>query len=77
MFATREDPGTGSASSGLGCLLSAKDGMNSVSRFVFEQGVEMGRRNEISVEVHRGENHIEKVLLSGEAVKVMEGTLEV
>jgi predicted PhzF superfamily epimerase YddE/YHI9 len=45
---------------------------------VFEQGVEMGRRNVISVEVTRGEGGegVEKVVLSGAAVTVMEGQLE-
>jgi PhzF family phenazine biosynthesis protein len=76
MFASREDPGTGSASSGLACLLAERAGVGHF-KFVFEQGVEMGRRNEITVEVQRGESGIEKVILSGTAVKVMEGTLEI
>ncbi len=39
----------------------------------------MGRRNEIVVEIERTDDGkgIRKVLLSGEAVTVMEGTLEV
>jgi PhzF family phenazine biosynthesis protein len=74
MFGTREDPGTGSASSALGCFLIAKGG----SRFVFEQGVEMGRRNVIEVDVVRGEEGtVERVVLGGAAVEVMEGRLEV
>ena len=79
MFGTREDPGTGSASSALGCYLAGKEGGEGVFRYAFEQGVEMGRRNEISVEVKRkGEgNGVERVVLSGNAVKVMEGSLEV
>lgn len=80
MFSFREDPGTGSASSALGCYLAGKipasEGKGPF-QFAFEQGVEMGRRNEISVEVMRGDGGegIEKVILSGRAVKVMEGTL--
>jgi PhzF family phenazine biosynthesis protein len=80
MFTDIEDPGTGSASSALGCYLVGKiptaEGKGPF-RFAFEQGVEMGRRNEISVEVTRGDGGegIEKVVLSGRAVKVMEGTL--
>ncbi len=77
MFGTREDPGTGSASSGLGCFLSEREQGSGVFRYAFEQGVEMGRKNEISVEVTRGENGIEKVVLSGKAVQVMEGSLEI
>jgi len=81
MFVSSEDPGTGSASSALGCYLALEDGGEGkeTSKFVFEQGVEMGRRNEIVVDVVRTEDGkgIKKVLLSGEAVAVMEGTLEV
>jgi len=82
MFGSREDPGTGSASSALGCYLAGleeKEKGKGPFKFAFEQGVEMGRRNEISVEVTRGENGegIEKVVLSGAAVTVMEGTLEI
>jgi PhzF family phenazine biosynthesis protein len=81
MFAHIEDPGTGSASSALGChlALEEQEGGKGPFKYVFEQGVEMGRRNEISVEVTRRavETGIEKVVLSGAAVKVMEGHLEV
>lgn len=82
MFSDREDPGTGSASCALGCYLvgkiPAEEGKGPF-RFAFEQGVEMGRRNDISVEVTRGDGGegIEKVVLSGTAVKVMEGKLTI
>lgn len=81
MFGTREDPGTGSASCALACYLTGKEGGSGRKEigYGFEQGVEMGKRNEIFVDVVTGEDgvKIEKVVLSGEAVKVMEGTLEV
>lgn len=82
MFGSREDPGTGSASSALGCYLALqepKEAGKGPFKFAFTQGVEMGRKNDIAVEVTRGENGvgIEKVVLGGAAVKVMEGTLEV
>ncbi|KAK6608386.1 hypothetical protein ACHAQE_006036 [Botrytis cinerea] len=81
MFGTREDPGTGSASCALACYLTRKEAGKGVKevKFGFEQGVEMGKRNEIFVDVKTKEDgqEIEKVVLSGEAVKVMEGTLEV
>ncbi|KAH8661497.1 hypothetical protein BGZ60DRAFT_413315 [Tricladium varicosporioides] len=77
MFASREDPGTGSASSALGCWLAVS---GEGEKFVFEQGVEMGRRNEILVEVQieggEGKKSVKEVRLSGRAVKVMEGSLE-
>lgn len=72
---TREDPGTGSASSGLACFLALKGKETS---FAFQQGVEMGRPNDISVKVMKNqEGVVEKVVLSGQAVKVMEGELEI
>ncbi len=82
MFGTREDPGTGSASSGLACWLAGREDRGlgkGPFKYAFTQGVEMGRRNEIAVEVTRGEDGegIEKVVLSGTATVVMEGTLEV
>ncbi|ESZ97858.1 hypothetical protein SBOR_1734 [Sclerotinia borealis F-4128] len=81
MFGTREDSGTGSASCALACYLAMKDkgiGGKEV-RFGFEQGVEMGKKNEIFVDVKtKGDGvGVERVVLSGEAVKVMEGMLEV
>jgi PhzF family phenazine biosynthesis protein len=79
MFGSREDPGTGSASSGLGCYLAGLEGMEKgVVKFKFEQGVEMGRRNEIEVDVTRSEGGegVERVVLSGAAVPVMEGNLQ-
>ena len=75
----REDPGTGSASSGLGCYLAGLEGMEKgVVKFRFEQGVEMGRRNQIEVDVTRSEGGegVKKVILSGAAVTVMEGNLQ-
>jgi PhzF family phenazine biosynthesis protein len=82
MIASREDPGTGSASSGLGCWLALQEDRGKGKgpfKFSFTQGVEMGKKNEIGVEVTRNEEGtgIEKVVLSGAVVKVMEGNLEV
>ncbi|APA14004.1 hypothetical protein SS1G_11185 [Sclerotinia sclerotiorum 1980 UF-70] len=93
MFAGMEDPGTGSASCALACWLGLRGvggegkGVGTVEgngngglekRFGFVQGVEMGRRNDIFVDVRMRSDGgaVEEVLLSGEAVKVMEGTLE-
>ncbi|PVH76987.1 phenazine biosynthesis protein-like protein phzf family [Cadophora sp. DSE1049] len=82
MFGSREDPGTGSASSGLGCWLAGQEDKilgKGPFKYAFTQGVEMGRKNEIGVEVTRGDNGegIQKVVLSGTATTVMEGILEV
>ncbi|KAG9232151.1 phenazine biosynthesis protein-like protein phzf family [Amylocarpus encephaloides] len=79
MIASREDPGTGSASSGLGCYLALRNWGHGrrTEKFRFTQGVEMGRRNEIAVEVEVEEGVVKEVLLGGEAVVVMEGSLEI
>ncbi|KAH8804431.1 phenazine biosynthesis protein-like protein phzf family [Xylogone sp. PMI_703] len=81
-FAHVEDPGTGSASCALGCWLALQEPKSAGQgpfKFAFTQGVEMGRPNYISVEVTRDESGegIQKVVLSGAGVKVMEGSLEI
>jgi PhzF family phenazine biosynthesis protein len=76
----REDPATGSAASALTCYLALQDTpVNQTMRFMVTQGVEMGRKSVIRVEVTKTSDGkaIEKVVLSGTAVKVMEGSLEV
>lgn len=83
MFADgMEDPGTGSASCALACWLALKKPKDSgvgPFKFAFTQGIEMGRQNDIAVEVTRDDSGegIKEVILSGAAVKVMEGTLEI
>lgn len=79
MFGSREDPGTGSASSALGCYLAGmEEKEKGLVKFGFEQEVEMGRRNENEVDVKRieGGEGVEKVVLSGAAVTVTEGNLQ-
>ncbi|KAL8823990.1 MAG: hypothetical protein Q9191_005387 [Dirinaria sp. TL-2023a] len=73
-----EDPGTGSAAATLGAYLALQRGKPAQSfKFCIEQGVEMGRTCQIGVEVtlDRSGKSIEKLLLSGTAVQVTEGTL--
>lgn len=84
LFRTRsipqhEDPGTGSASAALCCHLALTGGAKGTARFHLVQGVEMGRRCDIFVDVIMtvdGEG-IADVKLSGQAVEVMEGSLNV
>jgi len=81
MFASREDPGTGSASSGLASWLALQEDKGKGEgpfKYAFTQGVEMGKKNEIFLEVERTKtgDAIKKVVLSGQGVKVMEGRLE-
>ncbi|KAG8629623.1 hypothetical protein KVT40_003488 [Elsinoe batatas] len=72
-----EDPATGSASCGLGCLLSLKEGLGKegTRRFEMTQAVEMGRRSEIGVEVEVGRGEIKEVRLKGTAVEIMKGSV--
>lgn len=84
-----EDPATGSASSALAVYLAcyhphrtAPDDTSILThKFEFVQGVEMGRRSVIGVEVVTegggNDRRVRKCTLSGTAVQVMEGTLTV
>lgn len=74
-----EDPATGSAASDLAAYLSLKDGGDSKAlKYEIVQGVEMGRRSEILLEVEMDKDgSISKVHLEGGAVQVMEGRLTV
>ena len=81
MFASREDPATGSASCALGCYIATTSkslGSKPLSLKMI-QGAEMGRESHISVELtHSVPGYgVTEVVLDGAAVKVMEGTLEV
>ncbi|KUJ06866.1 Diaminopimelate epimerase-like protein [Mollisia scopiformis] len=76
--AKMEDPATGSAACALSAYLAGewRKGM----KFEIVQGVEMGRRSEIGVEVDvdvKADGGIGGVRLSGCAVAVMEGSLKV
>ncbi|KAK4613319.1 hypothetical protein CLAFUW4_09461 [Fulvia fulva] len=74
-----EDPATGSAACALACYLALKRAQHRTITFEITQGLEMGRKSEIGVTVTLMENlkSVEKVELSGSAVKVMEGQIEV
>ncbi|KZP18912.1 phenazine biosynthesis-like protein [Athelia psychrophila] len=79
---SREDPGTGSASSALCCYLSLLEGREKGKgpfEFHLVQGVEVKRRCDIFVSVIRteGGEDIDEVRLSGGAVKIIEGVIEV
>jgi predicted PhzF superfamily epimerase YddE/YHI9 len=78
---SQEDPATGSAASGLAAYLalteSGSDGKTSYN-YDIVQGVEMGRRSEISLEVvlaAEDRKRIETVVLKGSSVKVSEGQI--
>jgi PhzF family phenazine biosynthesis protein len=79
-----EDPATGSASSTLAAYLALyepsnprKVDANGVYKFEMVQGVEMGRKSVIGVEVDLKSPRIDKIILVGSAVSVMEGSLTI
>ncbi|KAF9696840.1 hypothetical protein EKO04_005649 [Ascochyta lentis] len=74
-----EDPATGSAASDLVAYLSLTEGKaGETLKYELVQGVEMGRRSEIFIDVVMAKDGgIETVYLEGGAVQVMEGRLTV
>ncbi|OJD18111.1 hypothetical protein AJ78_01829 [Emergomyces pasteurianus Ep9510] len=84
-FDATEDPATGSAASGLVSYLTltgqggggSGSGSEKETLFHVVQGVEMGRRSDIGLKVllKEGGNEIDKIQLSGSAVKVSEGDI--
>lgn len=79
----REDPATGSAASALTSYLSLKEGKPGRYSYRITQGVEMGQRSQIFVNVGVREKasgdgvEIDEVLLSGSAVLTMQGSLQI
>lgn len=71
-----EDPATGAAAAGFAAVLERfeplPDGMH---QFVIEQGYEMGRPSQISLEVELAGGALKIVRIGGHAVLVQEGTL--
>lgn len=77
---TVEDPATGSAASDLAAYLSLVEGKPAESlRYEIVQGVEMGRRSKIEIEVVLTEKDavISNIFLSGTSTKVMTGRLTI
>ncbi|KAF2652313.1 Diaminopimelate epimerase-like protein [Lophiostoma macrostomum CBS 122681] len=74
-----EDPATGSAASDLAGYLSLTEGKaGQAIKYAITQGVEMGRRSDIELEIIMGEKSgIADVYLQGSAVSVMQGSVTV
>ena len=72
-----EDAATGSAACTLACYLTIQQRRaGGVSKYLITQGVEMGRRSDIGVDVKMTpDGKIDSVTLSGSAVQVMKGEL--
>lgn len=83
VMGNEEDPATGSAASALAIYLSKhhpklRRPAEKIHKYEFTQGVEMGRKSVIGIEVHLAEGgKVDKVVLSGSAVEVMEGNISV
>ncbi|KAF2268434.1 Diaminopimelate epimerase-like protein [Lojkania enalia] len=75
---TLEDPATGSAASALAGYLSLVEGTASETmRYLITQGVEMGRRSEIRIEVDLAKGlGIADIHLEGTSIQVMDGRLK-
>ncbi|MCA1368164.1 PhzF family phenazine biosynthesis protein [Bradyrhizobium sp. BRP14] len=72
-----EDPATGSASAALGAyLVSLLPEADAEIDLVIEQGVEMGRRSLIAVNVSKTNGALRKVSISGDCVTAMRGEIE-
>jgi trans-2,3-dihydro-3-hydroxyanthranilate isomerase len=73
-----EDPATGSASAALGAFLAGRSAdADAVLEFTIEQGVEMGRRSVIGVDVEKRGGTTGQVGVSGDCVTAMAGTIEI
>lgn len=70
-----EDPATGSASAALGAYLASLDAESRDRHLLVEQGVEMGRRSLIHVDVETKAGRSERVRITGACVEVMRGTI--
>ncbi|KAI1412275.1 Diaminopimelate epimerase-like protein [Hypoxylon sp. FL1857] len=77
----REDPATGSAASGLCAYRSLTEAGEGplTRRYEVLQGVEMGRKSDIRVRVTLNDDRksIREILLSGNAVKILEGRVPI
>jgi trans-2,3-dihydro-3-hydroxyanthranilate isomerase len=71
-----EDPATGSASAALGAyLVSLAPEADMNARITIEQGVEMGRRSVITLDVVKSGGIVTDVVISGGCVSVMRGEI--
>ncbi|KQW29285.1 PhzF family phenazine biosynthesis protein [Rhizobium sp. Root274] len=72
-----EDPATGSASAALGAFLTTLSAPADHRRLRIEQGVEMGRRSLIDLDIISVNGLFDHVTITGASVEVMRGTLTV
>lgn len=73
-----EDPATGSAAAALGAYLASLDpNRDTTMAIAIEQGVEMGRRSLIDVEVRKRDGVVDAVRVAGRCVPMMQGRIGV
>jgi trans-2,3-dihydro-3-hydroxyanthranilate isomerase len=73
-----EDPATGSATALLAAqLLKAESLKDGTHKWQLEQGYEMGRPSDLFLEADVARGALKAVRVAGQAVKVMQGTLEI
>jgi trans-2,3-dihydro-3-hydroxyanthranilate isomerase len=72
-----EDPATGSASAALGAFLTTLSTPADHRRLRIEQGVEMGRRSLIDLDVICTAGVFDHVTITGSSIEVMRGTLTI
>lgn len=72
-----EDPATGSASAALGAFLTTLSPPVDHRRLRIEQGVEMGRRSLIDLDIISADGAFDHVTITGSSIEVMRGTLTV
>jgi trans-2,3-dihydro-3-hydroxyanthranilate isomerase len=70
-----EDPATGSASAALGAYLTTLSPPADHRRLRIEQGVEMGRRSLIDLDIFCVGGSFDHVTITGSSIEVMRGTL--
>ena len=72
-----EDPATGSASGALGAFLTTLGSTPAERYILIEQGVEMGRRSLIHLNVRSQGGRFDHVTITGASVEVMRGTIRI
>ncbi|QLF68072.1 PhzF family phenazine biosynthesis protein [Peteryoungia desertarenae] len=72
-----EDPATGSASAALAAFLTTLPSGKDRTKLLVEQGVEMGRRSLIELDVRMFSGAVDHVTIKGSSVEIMKGTLSV
>ncbi|MEM9279400.1 MAG: PhzF family phenazine biosynthesis protein [Pseudomonadota bacterium] len=78
LFGISEDPATGSAVASMsGWIAEHEMGNNEKRAFKIEQGYEMGRPSQIYLDIEKRDGEVVNAGISGAAVRIAEGTLDI